>query len=119
MTSSIINSQYLKTWGVDSPIIIFLILLLLLLPITGACNNQMDVKLMTGDVGRSFESTSCEASEGSLSFNGHESGQPIQKSKECCKDVSKVSHVVGSKKRSDQVSLLQVRVLTHVYIIST
>ena len=106
LTSSIINSQYLKTWGVDSPVIILLILLLLLLPIAGTCNNQMDVKLMTGEVSRSFESNRCEASGGSLSFTSHESGQPIQKSKECRKDVSKVSHVVGSKKRFDQVSLL-------------
>lgn len=88
------------------PCQILLILLLLLLPIAGTFSNQMDVKLMTGEVSRSFESNRCEASGGSLSLTGHESGQPIQKSKECRKDVSKVSHVVGSKKRSDQVSLL-------------
>ena len=66
----------------------------------------MDVKLMTGEVSRSFESSRCEASGGSLSFTSHETGQPIQNSKECRKDVSQVSHVVVSKKRSDQVSLL-------------
>ena len=66
----------------------------------------MDVKLMTGEVSRSFESNRCEASEESLSFTGNESGQPSQKSKECRKDVSKVFHVVGSKKRSDQVSFV-------------
>ena len=71
----------------------------------------MDVKQMTAAVGESFESRSFGASGGSLNFTSNESGQLSQTSKECGKNDSEVSHVVRAKKRSDQVSLFQIRVL--------
>ena len=81
----------------------------MLLPFIG--NNQMDVKQMTAAVGQSFESRSFGASGESLNFTSNESGQLSQTSKECRKNDSEVSHVVRAKKRSDQVSLFQIRVL--------
>ena len=67
----------------------------------------MGVKQMTAAVG---QSRSFGASGGSLNFTRNESGQLNQTSEGCRKNDTKVSHVVRAKKRSDQVSLFQIRV---------